>query len=246
MKMKMTLAKGIHQQSLQAHLATIFTSQSIPTRINTFNQCSSLPSSPSIQIEMPSYLQECSGKALMDFIKENGIAENVRIVHALAHIEFNAFTAYAHTLFHFHEKVSAESRAEFAEEMRRISSDEGRHCLMLMERLKGLGYNYGDLPVISSLTKIIQETEHDLLSRIGLISLVHEGQGRKAVKRLINKLENLKDMESVGILKTIEQEEELHYKLGVKWFRHECLARGLSVDEAVQSLNHKFKCRLSV
>ena len=206
MKMKLTLAHGIHQQSLQAHLATIFTSQSVPTRIRTFSQCTSIPSSPSINIEMPSCLRECSGKALMDFIKQNNIEENVRIIHALAHIEFNAFTAYAHTLFHFHDKIQPESRPEFAAEMRRVSADEGRHCLMLIDRLKGLGYDYGDLPVISSLTKVIQETQDDLLSRIGLISLVHEGQGRRAVKRLIKKLESLRDLESAAILKTIEEE----------------------------------------
>lgn len=77
---------------------------------------------------------------------------------------------------------------------------------MLIDRLKGLGYDYGDLPVISSLTKVIQETQDDLLSRIGLISLVHEGQGRRAVKRLIKKLESLRDLESAAILKTIEEE----------------------------------------
>lgn len=38
----------------------------------------------------------------------------------------------------------------------------------------------------------------------------------------------------------------MHYQLGVKWFRHECLARGVAVEQAVEALNRNFKCRLSV
>ena len=59
---------------------------------------------------------------------------------------------------------------------------------MLVERLNDLDVKYGDIPVISSLTNIIKNTEDDLLSRIGLISLVHEGQGRKAIRRLMSVL----------------------------------------------------------
>jgi uncharacterized ferritin-like protein (DUF455 family) len=44
------------------------------------------------------------------------------------------------------------------------------------------------MPVIPKLSLAIKETEHNLIERIGVISLMHEGRGVKAVDKLLRQL----------------------------------------------------------
>lgn len=95
-------------------------------------------------------------------------------------------------------------RDEFREDMMSVGKDEGRHCLQLVDRLKELGVPFGTLPVVEGLTQDIIRTQHHLLDRLAIVALVHEGQGKRAVKRLITNLEQVDDEKSASILREIE------------------------------------------
>lgn len=71
---------------------------------------------------------------MLDFVRQNSVPNNVRILHALAHIEYNAFMAYADTLFRFAAET-AQLREEFQYDMRRVAEEEGGHFLLLKKRL---------------------------------------------------------------------------------------------------------------
>lgn len=57
---------------------------------------------------------------MLDYVRQNSVPNNVRILHALAHIEYNAFMAYADTLFRFTAET-AQLREDFQHDMRRVA-----------------------------------------------------------------------------------------------------------------------------
>jgi uncharacterized ferritin-like protein (DUF455 family) len=56
--------------------------------------------------------------------------------------------------------------------------------------LKQLGIDFGNFPVISNLTNTIYLTDKDVMMRLAIISIVHEGRGIKSIKKLIDKLQS--------------------------------------------------------
>lgn len=95
--------------------------------------------------------------------------------------------------------------------MRDIAIEEGSHFNLLTGRLVKLGYDYGCMPVIPKLSLAIKETEGNLIERIAVISLVHEGRGVKAVEKLLRQLEQQQDHESVEVVKVIQRDEGRHF-----------------------------------
>jgi len=53
----------------------------------------------------PPYLQEVTAKEIIAFVKKENIPNSIRILHALTHIEYNAFMSYADTLLRFRQEV---------------------------------------------------------------------------------------------------------------------------------------------
>lgn len=77
---------------------------------------------------------------------------------------------------------------------------------MLQNRLTALNYPYGQLPVITGLTENIGKSCGNIIERIIVISLVQEGKGLDAIPRLINKVRQAGDKESLEILELIGKE----------------------------------------
>jgi uncharacterized ferritin-like protein (DUF455 family) len=95
--------------------------------------------------------------------------------------------------------------------MREVALEEGGHFIMLRNRLRELGYDYGCMPVIPKLSYAIKDTESSLIERIGVISLMHEGRGVKAVEKLLSQLDKLGDYSSVTVVKVIQKDEHKHF-----------------------------------
>ena len=60
--------------------------------------------------------------------------------------------------------------------------------------------------MIPKLSLAIEETSNDLIERIAVISLVHEGKGVQAVERLLNQLGKEKDEKSVEVVRKIQRD----------------------------------------
>jgi uncharacterized ferritin-like protein (DUF455 family) len=78
------------------------------------------------------------------------------------------------------------------------------------------------MPVIPKLTLAIRDTEDSLIERIGVISLMHEGRGVKAVDKLLSQLIQLQDHTSASIVRIIQNDECRHFEVGWKWFLKVC------------------------
>ena len=130
--------------------------------------------------------------------------------------------------------------------MKDIALEEGHHFTLLKERLAMMGYHYGCMPVIPKLSLVIEQTNHSLIERIALISLVHEGRGVKAVEKLLIQLDKSCDDESVKVVKIIQRDEVKHFSMGWKWFYLICGLLDFDPAATITALNYKHKSHIKL
>jgi uncharacterized ferritin-like protein (DUF455 family) len=155
----------------------------------------------------------------------------IALLHALAHIELNAVDLAADLLARF----PAPERA-FADDWVRVLDEEGKHFLLLAERLAALGATYGDLPAHDGLWQAAEATSHDLLARLAVVPLVLEARGLDVAPAMIGKLERAGDRASAAVLQVIYRDEIGHVAIGRRWFEMEAARRGLPARETWQAL----------
>jgi uncharacterized ferritin-like protein (DUF455 family) len=146
----------------------------------------------------------------------------VALLHALAHIEFNAIDLAADIVARF----AGQPRA-FYDDWIKVADDEARHFLMLRNRLHDLGADYGDLPAHDGLWEAAQDTADDLLARLAVVPLVLEARGLDVTPAMIERLDKAGDGESADILRIVYREEIDHVAAGARWYLTECKRRGL-------------------
>jgi len=144
------------------------------------------------------------------------------MLHAIAHIEFNAVNLALDAAWRFRDMPDA-----YVGDWLRIAAEEAGHFRMLQGRLQQLGYAYGDFPAHNGLWEICHVTDHDVLVRMALVPRVLEARGLDANPELQRKLANIGDHDSVAILDIILRDEIGHVQVGNHWFHWLCQQRGL-------------------
>src|SRR3546814_2689754 len=95
------------------------------------------------------------------------------LLHALAHIELNAIDLAADIVARFTAEALPRG---FYDDWLTVADEEGKHYLLLAERLAALGFAYGDLPAHDGLWQAAEETAHDLLARLAVRSEEHPSE----------------------------------------------------------------------
>jgi len=162
-----------------------------------------------------------------------GTAGRGALLHALAHIELNAIDLAADIIARF---TGEELPRGFYDDWLRVADEEGKHYLLLDDRLRDLGLAYGDLPAHDGLWQAAEETAHDLLARLAIVPLVLEARGLDVTPVMIAKLRAAEDHDSAAALTVIYEEEIGHVAIGKRWFDHLCARRGLGAQETWQDL----------
>lgn len=144
------------------------------------------------------------------------------LIHAIAHIEFNAIDLAWDAVFRFRGLPPA-----FYDDWVGVADDEARHFVMLTERLAGLGHAYGDFDAHNGLWQMALRTDGDLLERMALVPCLLEARGLDVTPGMIARLRSVGDIQTVGILERILHEEEAHVAAGVRWFQWACSQRDL-------------------
>jgi uncharacterized ferritin-like protein (DUF455 family) len=152
-------------------------------------------------------------------------AARAALVHAVAHIEFNAVNLALDACRRF-----AGLPPDYYRDWRSVAQDEARHFSMLSARLQELGSYYGAFGAHNGLWDAAEKTRHDVLERMALVPRVLEARGLDVTPAIIGKLEQAGDAATVAILRTILDEEVRHVQIGTRWFRFLCDARGLEPD----------------
>jgi len=156
-------------------------------------------------------------------------------VHAIAHIEFNAIDLAWDAVYRFRGMPP-----EFYADWVSVANDESRHFILLRNRLRELGHDYGDFDAHNGLWEMAEKTAHDGLARMALVPRVLEARGLDVTPGMIGKLRNLGDIATVGILELILDEEVAHVAAGSHWYRWYCMREGREPRSTFRELLAKY------
>ncbi|WP_019962110.1 ferritin-like domain-containing protein [Woodsholea maritima] len=143
------------------------------------------------------------------------------LMHAVAHIEFNAIDLAFDMVARFgaDPRLSEDERRDFISDWITVGEDEARHFQMIRKRLTELGGDYGDLPAHNGLWDAAMDTSDDLAARLAIAPMVLEARGLDVTPGMIEKLKSVEDFESVAVLEVIYEEEVAHVGAGARWFK---------------------------
>ncbi len=162
-------------------------------------------------------------------------AGRVALLHALAHIEFNAINLALDAAYRFRD-LPQQVATEFARDWVRVAADEARHFKMVAQRLQSLDSHYGAHDAHAGLWNMALKTDHDVMVRMALVPRVLEARGLDVAPPMIEKFRKHDDNESAEILQVIFTDEIEHVRIGNHWFRYTCEQRGLSPSDVFADL----------
>jgi uncharacterized ferritin-like protein (DUF455 family) len=143
-------------------------------------------------------------------------------IHSIAHIELNAIDLAWDAVQRFRGLPDA-----YYADWVGVASDEARHFMMLRERLRAFGHDYGDFDAHNGLWEMAEKTAHDGLARMALVPRVLEARGLDVTPAMVAKLRSLGDDATADILDVILREEIAHVAAGSRWFRWYCEREGV-------------------
>ncbi|WP_439634369.1 ferritin-like domain-containing protein [Glycocaulis sp.] len=165
-------------------------------------------------------------------------AGRAALLHAVAHIEFNAIDLAFDMALRFGSaaELDGDARHAFLTDWIRIGDDEARHFQMVSVRLSELGTAYGDLDAHDGLWAAAMATSDDIAARLAIAPLVLEARGLDVTPGMIERLQSAGDDDSANILRTIYTEEIGHVAAGRRWLDHVCERRGEDSRETFHRL----------
>ncbi|MEW6132189.1 MAG: ferritin-like domain-containing protein [Pseudomonadota bacterium] len=153
------------------------------------------------------------------------------LLHAIAHIEFNAINLALDAAYRFRNMP-----CEFYGDWLKVASEEALHFRLVREHLYSLGHDYGDFPAHNGLWEMAVKTAHDPLVRMALVPRVLEARGRDAQPAIAGKFKSVQDERAVEILAVIERDEIGHVAIGSRWYLYLCHQRGLEPLQTFREL----------
>jgi len=157
------------------------------------------------------------------------------LLHALAHIEFNAINLALDAMWRFPGMPAAYYR-----DWLRVAREEAQHFELLRRHLQTLGYAYGDFPAHDGLWETASRTREDVLARLALVPRTLEARGLDASPAIRDKLARAGDAEGAAILDIILRDEIGHVAIGNHWFKWLCRERGLDPLAAYRDLAGRY------
>jgi uncharacterized ferritin-like protein (DUF455 family) len=147
------------------------------------------------------------------------------LLHAVTHIEFNAINLALDAIFRF-----AGLPAAYYLDWLKVADEEALHFSLLRDRLRHMGFDYGDFAAHTGLWDMTAKTEGDVLARMALVPRTLEARGLDATPPMQAKLRKVGSehaLAAVGILDIILRDEIGHVAIGNHWYRWLCAQRGL-------------------
>ena len=158
------------------------------------------------------------------------------MVHAIAHIEFNAINLALDAVWRFDGLPPA-----YYLDWLRVAQEEALHFGLLRDHLLGLGFEYGDFDAHDGLWLMTQRTAHDVLARMALVPRTLEARGLDATPPLQAKFARAGDLRAVEILEVILRDEIGHVAIGNHWYRWLCGRAGLDPDSHFEFLVERYR-----
>jgi uncharacterized ferritin-like protein (DUF455 family) len=147
------------------------------------------------------------------------------ILHAIAHIEFNAVNLALDAVWRFAGLPRA-----YYQDWLRVAAEEALHFSLLREHLHTLGCDYGDFDAHDGLWQMCERTKHDFRARMALVPRTLEARGLDAAPPLQKKLGAAGDARAVEILDVILRDEVGHVAIGNRWYAWACARDGVDPE----------------
>lgn len=158
------------------------------------------------------------------------------MIHALAHIEFNAINLALDAIWRFPGMPS-----DYYADWLKVAAEEAYHFTLLNEHLRTLGYLYGDFSAHDSLWMMAERTKNDVLARMALVPRTMEARGLDASPAIRSKLAQAGDMAAAEILDIILRDEIGHVALGNRWFHWLCGQRSVEPLSTYRRLSQEYR-----
>lgn len=153
------------------------------------------------------------------------------LIHAVAHIEFNAINLAWDAVARFRGLPF-----EYYRDWVGVAVDEARHFTLLSARLGEIGYAYGDFAAHDGLWDMAVRTAGSCLERMALVPRVLEARGLDVTPGMIVRLRSARDDATADILEIILREEVAHVAAGSRWFAWCCAEANVDPPATFQSL----------
>jgi uncharacterized ferritin-like protein (DUF455 family) len=144
------------------------------------------------------------------------------LLHAIAHIEFNAINLALDAAWRF-----AGMPVDYYRDWLRVAAEEALHFTLLREHLQALGHDYGDFAAHDGLWLMTEKTRSDIVARMALVPRTLEARGLDATPLIQAKFAKAGDQRAVEILDIILRDEVGHVAIGNHWYRWLCEREGL-------------------
>jgi uncharacterized ferritin-like protein (DUF455 family) len=147
------------------------------------------------------------------------------LLHAIAHIEFNAINLALDALWRFPGMP-----LDFYRQWLQVAHEEAMHFGLLREHLGTLGHAYGDFPAHNGLWEMCVKTQHDITARMALVPRTLEARGLDATPLIQARLKQVNTPEAlraIEILDVILRDEIGHVAVGNRWYAWLCAQQGL-------------------
>lgn len=144
------------------------------------------------------------------------------LLHAIAHIEFNAVNLALDAAYRF--RLMPE---QFVRDWVRVAKEEVYHFTLMRGRLRHYGFDYGDFEAHNHLWDMAYKTAYDPLLRMALVPRVLEARGLDVTPGIRAKVEQRKDADTCAVLDIIYRDEVGHVQTGNHWYQTLAEARGL-------------------
>jgi len=167
--------------------------------------------------------------------KLGSIEGRATLLHALAHIEFNAVNLAWDAVYRFRGMPEA-----FYTDWAGVAREEALHFRLLCDCLQNLGYAYGDFDAHNGLWEMACKTAHDPLVRMALVPRVLEARGLDVTPGILERLRKAGDSCAVAALEIILRDEIGHVEIGSRWFRYLCRLRGLNPETTFVALLQEY------
>ncbi|OMH29191.1 hypothetical protein BGP75_20150 [Motiliproteus sp. MSK22-1] len=157
------------------------------------------------------------------------------LIHSLAHIELTAINLAWDTIYRYRDMPK-----EYYDDWVKCANEEAGHFILLRDRLREMGYDYGSFPVHNELWKMAVTTADDLMDRMGIVHRAFEARALDVVPKTLQRFEHLNDRTMVKALTIICNDEVGHVSSGTRWFHYRCAQRQLDPDTTFFMLLEKY------
>lgn len=167
------------------------------------------------------------------------LAGHAALMHAIAHIEFNAIHLALDAVWRFPTMPT-----DFYTDWFRVATEEAFHFSLIRQHLQQLGYDYGDFSAHDGLWSLCYATRNDITARMALIPRTLEARGLDATPIIQRKLEHSKNKHApaaIGILNTILHDEIGHVATGNRWFHWLCQKKNLDSNDYMQQTTQQYR-----